>query len=242
MSRKLLFRFLCFWYKKAEMKEPFRIFEDIYQVGGHDLSYEDDCSVYLVNSHPYLVLIDSGIGDGVERIVENIKKLNFDPERLKAIIVTHGHVDHIGGLYRFKQMFNPDIIAHEKEKPMIEEGKGTGADWYGVSYSPCKIDIKIKGEEEKIRIGKYEFFFLHIPGHSPGSIVCYVDIKGKRILFGQDIHGPYFIPGADPQLAKDSLKKIIKLDADILCEGHFGIYRGKEKVKEYIEYYLKKLG
>ncbi len=218
-----------------------KIFEDIYQVGGYGITDMDDCSIYLVNSDPELVLIDAGIGRSFSRIVENIKELNLDPERLKAIIVTHGHIDHIGGLSQFKERFDAKVIAHELESPMIEEGRGIGADWYGVSYTPCKIDIKIKGEKGEIRIGKYDFKLLHIPGHSPGSMVCYLDIKGKRILFGQDIHGPYSIPGADPKLAKKSLKKLIELDADILCEGHFGIFEGKDRVKEYIEYYLRKL-
>jgi len=219
-----------------------KIFEDIYQVGGYGITDMDDCSIYLVNSDPELVLIDAGIGRGFGKVIENIKGLNLDPERLKAIIVTHGHIDHIGGLSQFKERFDPKIIAHELESHMIEEGKGTGADWYGVSYMPCKIDIKIKGEGGEVRIGKHDFKLLHIPGHSPGSIVCYLDIKGKRILFGQDIHGPYSIPGADIGLAKKSLRKLIKLNADILCEGHYGIFEGKERVREYIEYYLKRLG
>ncbi len=218
-----------------------KIFEDIYQVGGYGITDMDDCSIYLVNSDPELVLIDAGIGRSFSRIVENIKELNLDPERLKAIIVTHGHIDHIGGLSQFKERFDAKVIAHELESPMIEEGRGTGADWYGVSYTPCKIDIKIKGEKGEVRIGKYDFKLLHIPGHSPGSMVCYLDIRGKRILFGQDIHGPYSIPGADPKLAKKSLKKLIELDADILCEGHFGIFEGRDRVKEYIEYYIRKL-
>lgn len=223
------------------MKEPFRIFEDIYQIGGADISALNDCSVYLVDSSPELVLIDSGVGESFEKLVQNIKSLNLDPEQLSTIIVTHGHIDHVGGLSKFKERFRVKIIAHELESDMIEKGRGTGADWYGVDYTLCEVDKKLKGEKEELKIGRYQFKFLHIPGHSPGSIVCYLDIEGKRVLFGQDIHGPYFIPGADPEMAKASLGKLIELGADILCEGHFGVYDGKERIKEYIKYYLRKL-
>ncbi len=223
------------------MKKAFKVFEDIYQIGGVEISNPDDCSVYLIDSGPYLVLIDSGAGESFKILVENIRSLNLAPEKLKVIIATHGHIDHIGGLFKFREKFNVEIIAHELESNMIEKGIGTGAHWYGVSYTPCKIDKKLKGEKKELKIGKYDFKFLHIPGHSPGSIVCYLDIKEKRILFGQDIHGPYFIPGAEPDTAKGSLKKLIELNADILCEGHFGIYEGKWEVKEYIECYLNKL-
>lgn len=65
------------------------------------------------------------------------------------------------------------------------------------------------------------------------------DINGARILFGQDIHGP-FDPswGSNMKLWRDSMRKLINLNADILCEGHFGIYKPAEKVRDYIEYYL----
>ncbi len=69
-----------------------------------------------------------------------------------------------------------------------------------------------------------------------------MDIKGNRVLFGQDIHGPY-IPswGANLAQAKSSLENLEALEADILCEGHFGIYKPKDKVKEYIQGYLKEI-
>ena len=82
----------------------------------------------------------------------------------------------------------------------------------------------------------------NIRWHTPGSIAAYVDIDGKRVLFGQDIHGPY-IPewGADRELAAASLQKLIDLKADVLCEGHFGVYQPAEEVRRYIEYYLDTL-
>jgi hypothetical protein len=61
---------------------------------------------------------------------------------------------------------------------------------------------------------------------------------GKRVLFGQDVHGPYILKGSDPLQAKLSLQKLIDLEADILCEGHFGIYQPATEVKRYIEGYL----
>lgn len=64
----------------------------------------------------------------------------------------------------------------------------------------------------------------------------------KRVLFGQDIHGPYYIAwGADPVRAVASLQKLLGLEADILCEGHFGIYQPGSEVTRYIEGYLSQL-
>jgi hypothetical protein len=69
-----------------------------------------------------------------------------------------------------------------------------------------------------------------------------VDIDKQRVLFGQDIHGPYYPHwGADPMLAKLSLQKLIDLKSDILCEGHFGIYQPAAAVKRYIQQYVDSL-
>ena len=98
----------------------------------------------------------------------------------------------------------------------------------------------LKGSEETLKYSKYEIKLLHIPGHTPGSIAVYVDME-KRVLFGQDIHGPYFLKRADPKQAKISLQKLVELEADILCEGHFGIYETAADVKKYIEGYANNL-
>jgi glyoxylase-like metal-dependent hydrolase (beta-lactamase superfamily II) len=221
------------------MIKPFKVWEEVYQIGGSDISSLDDCSIYMVDAKPELVLIDSGAGQSFDRLVENIKGLGFNPEKIEAIFVTHAHIDHIGSLAKFKEKFKSKIIAHQLDAGKIETGKGVGAEWYGITYTPCKVDIKLSEEEESLRFGEYEFKILHIPGHTLGSIACYFDISGKRVLFGQDIHGPYMLPGADRAKARISLQKLIDLQADILCEGHFGVYQPRKEVEKYIASYLR---
>jgi glyoxylase-like metal-dependent hydrolase (beta-lactamase superfamily II) len=71
-------------------------------------------------------------------------------------------------------------------------------------------------------------------------MAVYID-AGRRVLFGQDVHGPYFLKGSNAEQARVSLQRLIDLEADILCEGHFGIYEPKEEVKRYIEGYRRSL-
>ena len=186
------------------------------------------------------MLIDSGAGESYEKLLANIAKLDFNPKDLKAVLATHAHIDHIGSLYRFQNDYGIQVIAHELDADAIESGRGTAADAYGVSYTPCKVDQGLKGHQKTLQYEKYELEVLHIPGHTAGSIAAYVDIEGRRVLFGQDIHGPYFPHwGADLAAARQSLQKLIDLKADILCEGHFGIYRGKDTVENYIRSYMR---
>lgn len=223
------------------MQQPFKIWQDIYLVGSAEISHQYDCCVYLISGREIL-LIDSGAGLSSDKIVHNIAKLKLSPKNIKAVLATHAHIDHIGSLRWFKDKYQAQIIAHELDADAIESGIGTAAEVYGVDYSPCPIDIRLSKGEEKVQIGDRVLNIVHIPGHTAGSIAAFIDSGGKRILFGQDIHGPY-IPewGADRNLAAASLQKLINLKADILCEGHFGIFQPAEDVRRYIEYYMDTL-
>ncbi len=223
------------------MERPFEVCKDVYKVGGGSLSHSYDCAVYLVDAGD-LVLIDSGAGLSFDTLVNNIESLKFNSQNLKAVIATHGHIDHIGSLHRFKETFGTEVIAHEMDVAAIEEGTNTGAEAYHVVYHPCKVDRIIKGTETRIKFSRYELIVIHIPGHTPGSVAVYADIAGKRVLFGQDIHGPYNPEwGADRVKAKMSLQRLIDVRADILCEGHFGIYTPADKIRQFISSYLQSL-
>jgi glyoxylase-like metal-dependent hydrolase (beta-lactamase superfamily II) len=214
--------------------------QDVYIVGGADLSHPYDCSVYLVDGGEEMVLIDTGAGEGFELIVDNIRSVGLRPDKLKAVIATHSHIDHIGALFRFREEYGVEVIAHELDTEAIESGVGSGAGYYGVRYRPCKVDVVLRGTEETVRCGHHDLKVIHIPGHTPGSIAVYLD-AGSRVLFGQDVHGPYFLKGSNTDQAKISLRRLADLDADILCEGHFGVYEPKEEVRRYIEGHLRSL-
>jgi glyoxylase-like metal-dependent hydrolase (beta-lactamase superfamily II) len=72
-------------------------------------------------------------------------------------------------------------------------------------------------------------------------VAVYTDIAGKRVLFGQDIHGPFDeVFGSDIADWRRSMKGLMDLNADILCEGHLGIFKPATIVKDYIEGYLRR--
>lgn len=216
--------------------KPYEIVKDIFIVGGPEITDSRDGCIYLFNLGE-LILIDAGAGWSVDKIVGNIKKLGLDPANLSKIILTHCHIDHIGGVPDLKMRFGAIIFLHQLDAPPLENGDQTltAATWYQTKFPPTSVDVKFSLPEEALEIGGQTIHCLHTPGHTPGSISIYLDRDGKRVLFAQDLHGPLLEEfGSSLKDWDDSTKKLLNLEADILCEGHFGIYKTKKDVRNYI--------
>jgi glyoxylase-like metal-dependent hydrolase (beta-lactamase superfamily II) len=224
--------------------KPSEIIKDIFIVGGPDITDGRDGCVYLM-SLGELILIDTGAGWSVDRIITNVQSLRLNCKNLTKILLTHCHIDHIGGAPEIKRRFGSKIYIHKLDAPPLENGDSilTAANWYQTSFPPTHIDVKWNSPEETLSIGDQKILCIHTPGHTPGSICIYLDRDGKRILFAQDLHGP-ILPefGSNLDDWDRSTKKLLDLDADILCEGHFGIYKTKKEVKNYILSYRRQYG
>jgi glyoxylase-like metal-dependent hydrolase (beta-lactamase superfamily II) len=223
---------------------PKEILRDIYLVGSSDMTDPKDCSIYLLDLGE-LVLIDAGAGTNVNAIIHNVKELGLDPDNISTVVLTHCHIDHAGGAHEFSKRFGARIVIHHLDAAAVENGDKalTGASWYGVNFAPLSVDVKLVKDEEFLYFGSQKVVCLHTPGHTPGSISLYLDKEDKRVLFGQDIHGPFLAEfGANMSHWQKSMETLLTLNADILCEGHFGVYKPAHTVRQYIERYLDEYG
>ncbi len=224
--------------------KPSEIVKDIFIVGGPDITDPRDGCIYLLNLDE-LVLIDTGAGWSIETIINNINILCLNCGKLSKILLTHCHIDHVGGAPEMRRRFGSKIYIHELDAPPLENGDLilTAANWYQTSFPPTPVDVKFNSKEEALDIGGQTVTCIHTPGHTPGSICIYLDKDGKRILFAQDLHGPILKEfGSNLEDYGRSTKKLLELDADILCEGHFGIYKTKKDVRNYILSYRRQYG
>jgi len=217
----------------------------IYLVGGPEISHAEDAAAFLIEFDGELVMVDCGAGRSVERILLNIEEVGLDPAGISTLILTHAHIDHIGAAPELRERLGCRLLIHDLDAGAVEAGDPvrTAANWYGIDYPPTPIDRRLKGGEEFLSFGGETLHCVHIPGHTPGSIAVWLDRDGKRVLFGQDIHGP-FLPAFASDIGqwRGSMERLLALKADILCEGHFGIFHPGDRVEAYIRKYLRQYG
>jgi glyoxylase-like metal-dependent hydrolase (beta-lactamase superfamily II) len=218
-----------------------QVTSEIHQVGGGDLTQGEDAAVYLLNFDGHAAFVDAGCGHAIDHLIRNIESCGVIPSDIQWILITHCHFDHTGGVKALKDALGCKVIAHALDAPFLETGDNrvTAATWYGSTIEPFTVDRKLSAAREDIQIGDRIVLALHTPGHSPGSVVYVTESDGLKVLFGQDVHGPLH-----PSLLSNrtdyllSLELMISLDADILCEGHYGVIKGKNKVREFIHSFM----
>jgi glyoxylase-like metal-dependent hydrolase (beta-lactamase superfamily II) len=215
-----------------------KITEEVFLVGGDGLTSTSDAAIYLILFGDKAALVDAGCGCAQDQLFSNIRECGVEPEQVKVLLITHCHYDHIGGIPGIRARTGCRVVAHELDATYIEQGDNvvTAAKWYGSSLDPIPIDLKWSGSRAELDLADRKISALHIPGHSPGSAVYLVESEGLKILFGQDVHGP--LDASLLSNRKDylqSLRMIMAIGADILCEGHYGVIRGKKEVRKFIE-------
>ena len=222
-------------------REKMEIIQNLWQVGGSGFTSGDDAAVYLVRFGDEAAIIDAGCGGAHQSLISNIATILPAEIKIPYLFLTHCHYDHTGGAADIRNHYGCLIIAHALDAEYMEEGNSevTAATWYGTGMPRLPIDESFNAATREFPVGNGSLTAHHWPGHTPGSVVYVAEIQSKRVLFGQDIHGPlhpsFLSNEAD---YRRSLEYILDLQADILCEGHFGVYRGKDQVEKFIRQYL----
>jgi glyoxylase-like metal-dependent hydrolase (beta-lactamase superfamily II) len=218
-----------------------QITDEVFQVGGPGLSAPEDAAVYLISIPGHAALIDCGCGGATDLLLANVESAGVRPEDLELLLLTHCHFDHTGAACALRDRLGCTVVAHALDASYIERGDDevSAATWYGSRLQPCPVDRKLGTQLEPIAVGERTITAIHIPGHSPGSVAYLMFSAGRSVLFAQDVHGPLH-----PSLLSDaaayqaSLRRLLETGADILCEGHFGIFEGREEVAKFIRRFM----
>ncbi len=131
---------------------------------------------------------------------------------------------------------------HELDADIVERGDNrlTAAFCFEIVFEAFRLDIRLSGRQGRVPIDGEDISFIHTPGHTPGSISPYADVDGKRILFGQDLGAPLLTDfNCDVSAWRESMDRLLALEADVLCDGHSGIYQPRSRVAKYIRHFIK---
>jgi glyoxylase-like metal-dependent hydrolase (beta-lactamase superfamily II) len=133
--------------------KPVRITDEVFQVGGPQLTAPKDAAIYLVAFEGHAALIDAGCGHANETLFQNIKAAGVRPEAIELLLITHCHFDHTGGAKWLRERLGCTLVMHEGDARFLEIGDNTvtAASWYGSTLAPCIVDRKLAGNAEEIR-------------------------------------------------------------------------------------------
>ncbi len=189
-----------------------------------------NCYIVYNNDTMEGIIIDPAANP--DAIDSCVKELGVN---IKAILLTHGHFDHIGAADELKKLYQVKVYAHEAEAEITENGMLNLSAMFETGDS-VKVDEKLH-DGDTFNLCGFDIELIHTPGHTKGSS-CYIINDGERdrLFSGDTIFcGSYgrtdFPTGDMRQLIDSILNKLLVLDEDLeVYSGHGEqTYIGDEK-------------
>ena len=181
--------------------------------------FESNCYLYWDESTSRGVVIDPG--DDAPRILRAIERAAFQPE---AILITHGHCDHIAAVGEVKAKFDVPILIGRGEEQMLTSADLNLSSTIGNSVTSPPAD-RLLDDEELVVFSSCSLRVLLTPGHSPAEI-CFLDEREGKLFCGDVLFygsiGRSDFPGSSHDLLIRSIEtKILTLPDGIICyPGH----------------------
>ncbi|RVU00604.1 MBL fold metallo-hydrolase [Mucilaginibacter limnophilus] len=204
------------------------------------------------------VLVDAGLRGSAKKIIAMAESLFGPGTKPAAIVLTHGHFDHVGALEELLTYWDVNVYAHPLELPYLT-GKSSypptdpAAGGGLMSLMSWAYPMKPKDLGDRVRpIDKYEgipelpeWKVIHTPGHTPGHISLFLPLNTTLIAgdaftttkaesaihvlnFIKKLSGPPKYGTTDWHAAERSVKKLAALQPRIAATGHGYVMRGKE--------------
>jgi hydroxyacylglutathione hydrolase len=178
-----------------------------------------NCSIFGDEESREAIVVDPG--DNIAKILAILERHAL---KVKAIVITHAHIDHIGGAAKLKAATGAPVYMNRNDAELYA-GLDQQAAWLGMK-PPERTQIDADAREGGVfDLGPAQFQILHTPGHTQGSISLWIPSEGKLIagdtLFRDSI-GRTDLPGGDSrQILSSIATKLLTLpeEAVVIC-GH----------------------
>ena len=191
------------------------------------------CCVYLIFDGGEWVLIDIGLEETTEEIIELIRQMDFPLSKCKMLIATHADVDHIQGLAKAKHLLKAPVYAHPKAVAALESGDKlhTFARIEAQNLDMPMPVVKIDGtldEGDKIQVGGLTIDVWLTPGHTDSQLSFRL---GDLLFSGDNIYRDGCVGAIDAHHGSDisafiqSLRRIRGSDVKWLLPSHGPFFR-----------------
>lgn len=152
--------------------------------------------------------------------------LSLGKDKIRYILLTHGHFDHIAGAGFYADMFSAKIVISLAEEPFLHDNNLNLSALFGNSQlACCNADITLKGGD-KLMLGDSEFQFMLTPGHTAGS-GCFVFAEDRIIFSGDTLFcrsmGRVDFPTGNPSQMITSLHRLRDM------QGDYKVYPGHDR-------------
>jgi glyoxylase-like metal-dependent hydrolase (beta-lactamase superfamily II) len=192
-----------------------------------------NCSVFGDEQTREAIVVDPG--DDIERVLDSVARHGLT---VKAIVITHAHIDHIGGAQKLKLATGAPVYMNRNDAE-LQKTMDVQAAWLGVQPPEAvAIDNDAK-DGGMLALGATEFHVLHTPGHTQGSISLWIPSESKLVagdtLFRDSI-GRTDLPGGDGrQILRSIHEKLLPLPEEtVVIPGHgANTTIGREKQVNY---------
>ena len=224
-------------------QDPFRVYGNTWYVGTAGLSS------ILIETADGLILVDGGLPQSAELIDASIRKLGFDPLQISAILLSHAHFDHAGGIAALQRLSGATVYTSDAGQLVLESGELQADDPQYMKRAtdsgvPAVSNAVSIGDREKVTIGGVDVMAVYTPGHTPGGMswswescaleTCY-NVVYADSMTAVSADGYRFSDGPAVNQLIESADVLSNLDCDILLSPHpffFGMQDKLEKIDD----------